>query len=337
MPAFEDIIAALKGGQAQPDAMPFGVGGPAEPVHEATNIINPVVGHVAQSVANVPKHLIDQATQFDPTDIRGSTERVVPAATDTVMALMGRGIAAPKAGLGAFGGTMAKTADLRQLDAAMTRSARGANPDQTRMMTGWEQNPIDQKWRFEIPDNKMAMKFMPQKLGDKATGSIDSLVSHPELMKAYPDLKGLRLDLTKTKPGIEEGGYYPPRGKVPPRFEADAPNYAGGRSVMGHELQHGIQNIEGFSPGGMPEQFIPHFEKIMRQSDAPYDHAHLTDLAHQSYHNIAGEVEARNVQKRLDFSPLRRLTEPPVMTQDVPFHEQYDVNKMIELLKSRNK
>src|SRR6266446_1272962 len=113
---------------------------------------------------------------------------------------------------------------------------------------------------------------MPPNIGDKATGSVDALVSHPELFKAYPDLKGLRLDLTKTKHGIEEGGYLPPRGKVPARFEVEAPNYAGGRSVAAHELQHGVQNIEGFATGGMPEQFIPHFEKIMRNSDVPvYD------------------------------------------------------------------
>src|SRR6266850_7513115 len=161
MPAFEDIIAALKGGKPQPDAMPFGVAGPAEPVHEATNIINPLAGSLAQKTMDVPKHLIDAAAQFDPNDIHGSTARVVPAATDAAMALMGRGVAAPTAGAGIFGGRLAKTADLRQLDTAMTRAARGAPPDQTRMMTGWEQHPIDQQWRFEIPDNKLAMKYMP--------------------------------------------------------------------------------------------------------------------------------------------------------------------------------
>ena len=181
MASFEDIIAALKGGKPQPDAMPFGVGGPAEPVHEPTNIINPIAGSLAQKTMDVPMHLIDAAAQFDPNDIHGSTARVVPAATDAAMGLIGRGVAAPTAGLGAFGGRLAKTADLRQLDAAMTRSARGANPDQTRMLTGWEQNPIDQKWRFEIPDNKLAMKYMPSSIGDKATGSVDALVSHPEL------------------------------------------------------------------------------------------------------------------------------------------------------------
>lgn len=94
MASFDDIIAALKGGKLQPDAMPFGVGGPAEPVHEATNIINPLAGSLAQKTMDVPKHLIDQAAQFDPNDIHGSTARAVPVAADTTLALMrGSGLA----------------------------------------------------------------------------------------------------------------------------------------------------------------------------------------------------------------------------------------------------
>src|SRR5712675_1499963 len=98
--------------------MPFGVGGPAEPVAEPTNIINPLVGSLAQKTMDVPKHLIDAAAQFDPNDIHESTRKVVPAATEAAMALMGRGVAAPTAGLGIFGGVNAKTANLRNLDTA---------------------------------------------------------------------------------------------------------------------------------------------------------------------------------------------------------------------------
>jgi len=336
MPSFEDIIAALKGGKPQPDAMPFGVGGPAEPMAEPTNIINPIIGHVAQKTLDVPKNLIDQAAQFDPNDIHGSTQRVIPAAADTVMALMGRGIAAPTKGLGAFGGINAKTANLRNLDMAMTQAAQGADPARTRLLTGWEQHPIDQKWRFEIPDNKLAMKFMPKNVGDTAVGSMDSLVKHPELMKAYPDLRGLRLDLTKDASQMG-GGYLPASGSLSPRFETHAVTPAGARDVLSHELQHGIQDIEGFTAGAAPEMFAPEFEKMMRKNNLPYNYEKLDELANKTYHNTAGEVEARNVSKRMDLSPLQRLVTPPAMTQDVPYHEQYDTQKMIELLKSRFK
>ncbi len=94
MASFEDIIAALKGGKPQPDAMPFGVGGPAEPMAEPTNVLNPIVGHLAKAATDVPKNLINQAAQFDPNDIHGSTARTVPVAADTTLALLrGSGLA----------------------------------------------------------------------------------------------------------------------------------------------------------------------------------------------------------------------------------------------------
>ncbi len=47
-----------------------------------------------------------------------------------------------------------------------------------------------------------------------------------------------------------------------------------------------------------------------------------TLTANQAYRNLAGEVEARNVQKRLDWTPEQRRATPPWATQDVPDEDQ---------------
>lgn len=41
-----------------------------------------------------------------------------------------------------------------------------------------------------------------------------------------------------------------------------------------------------------------------------------------AYHRLAGEVEARNVQKRMDMTPEQRKAQPPWATQDVPDADQ---------------
>lgn len=315
--------------------------------------ISPLWPNYIKSIMDIPKHLIDTAAQAPPaglrredvTDIPGSAQPIDPlvkATTDQAISMAGSGMPMAETGAaGIFGGKLAKTADLRSLDTAMTRVARGDHPNEVRMVTGWEQNPIDKQWRFEIPDNKAAMAYMPPSVGDKATGSVSSLMSHPDLFKNYPDLKGLRLDLTKTtasKLGPNDtslsGSYYPQSGPVPPRIEVGAPNYAGARTVGLHELQHGVQDIEGFTPGSDPSYFAPEFEKLLRSRDssAPYDFDKIKEMANLAYYRTAGEVEARNVEARKDFSPLDRLMKPSWQTQSVPYEDQVNFANVLREL-----
>lgn len=89
------------------------------------------------------------------------------------------------------------------------------------------------------------------------------------------------------------------------------------RSVLVHEIQHAIQNIEGFAKGGN----LIIGERISKQRDS------LTDWQRnlspgEAYFNIAGEVEARNVQKRLGMSIEERLASLAEETEDVTRKDQ---------------
>lgn len=320
------ILAALKGVDPA-DAMPFGAA--ATPEGSPTMLSSMLAG-----VMNIPKHLIDAAKKApqpglrreDFTDLPGSAQpgdKLAGAAADTSMALAGAGAPAAEAGAaGIFGGKLAKTANLRQLDEAMRRHAAGFSPEETRLITGWEQNPADSQWRFEIPDNKAALSYMPPNMGDKATGSVASLMSHPEAFKAYPDLQSLRLTLEKDPQASGAYNY------TPPRINVNAPDFTKGRSVALHELQHGVQDIEGFTPGANPDWYAGEIEKNIRAKNGPaaFDYDEIKNLANHAYHNTSGEVEARNVETRRDFTPLQRLMQPSWSTQDVPYANQLAID-----------
>jgi len=74
--------------------------------------------------------------------------------------------------------------------------------------------------------------------------------------------------------------------------------FAPERSLSLHEIQHNVQNIEGFAPGGRPSSG--------------------GKLATERYRRKAGEAEARNVETRRDFTAKQRRERPPWSTLDVP-------------------
>jgi hypothetical protein len=328
------LIAALRG----QDAMPFGVGGPAEPAIEsgAPGLISALLG--------MPKELMEASAKAVPglrrqdvTDIPGSTQPNDPmygAAADMAMNLASSGMpAAEKGAAGIFGGKLAKTADLKALQEAEQMRMGGKHPDDIWKDTGWAHSPMDSHWKFEIPDNKLALKYMPDVEGNRAIGHVDTLLSHPELKKAYPQLFDNPLDITRA--AKKEGWYYPVdpviKDFVKPKIVINAPNMADARSVASHELQHGVQDLEGFTFGSNKSQFAKILEEDMKKAGFKgYDFDKIKNKSEDFYHRTAGEVEPRNVQKRLDFSPTARRILPPWATQDVP----YDKQLVIEALKN---
>lgn len=322
-----DLATTIKALLGNTDPMPFGMGSPAEPAVAAPGFVMDAIN----SAAALPKRTIDASKHW------AATGEFDPAPyADAAMTLGAGGVPmAEKGAAGIFGGRLAKTADLKALHEAEQMQAGGKHAADIWRDTGWMQSPMDAKWRFEIPDNKMALKYMPTS-GEKAFGSVDSLLSHPELKKAYPEVFHHDLEITRdlARP-LGEGGFAPSEplfgGVVNPRISIIAPHMPLGRSVAGHELQHDVQGIEGFAFGSAPRQFATILEDKMRKSgNGAYNFNELDNKARDLYHRTAGEVESRNVQKRLDYSPAERKLMPPWETQDVP----YDQQLLIEALKN---
>ncbi len=200
----------------------------------------------------------------------------------------------PKAALGMFGGRLAATADQSALKLAEAMDARGkATREQIYELTGWFKG-VDGKWRFEIDDSQArALPSADVQAGKNAHSvPLSEVMSHPDFLKAYPDAQALKAQAWNGKlPNGADGSYYDGRGMIYNAASAD-----NGRSIMLHELQHAAQGREGFAQGGQ--------------------------VGNQDYRRLAGEVEARTVQKRQKLTPLERRARPPWYDYDVPEHEQ---------------
>ena len=156
---------------------------------------------------------------------------------------------------------------------------RGANPEKVWKKYGWTKDPSG-KWMFRIDDS--GAKLRSFKWRDESTrpfktieNKLPDILDHPELFKAYPELRDL--DIRKTS----KGGSY----------TGGTLYFDGTRSSLFHEIQHAIQEIEGFAPGsspGMFESYKPVWDAVKNQWTHPKHKE-----AMKSYKSTAGEIYAR--------------------------------------------
>lgn len=286
------------------------------------------IGHLAHSVIDIPKNLIDTAAEAPPaglrredyTDIPGAAQPIDPlvkASTDQALGMAGRGMPMAETGAaGVFGGKLAKTANLRQLESAQNLITKGKAPEEVMKNTGWFQSPTDGQWRFEIPDNASSINHFPN--NGFVGGPIEALYSHPELYKAYPQLRDFRMENYKAD---APSGFMDLDKSL---ASVSAPTSKEARSIAAHEVQHGIQDIEGFQQGTDPREYAKVIEHGLKSGNGlqSYDYDKVREMSHQAYARTAGEVEARNVQKRLDYSPIKRVAQMPWESQDFPYDKQ---------------
>ena len=186
-----------------------------------------------------------------------------------------------------FAGPGAKTADLLKLNLARQMEQAGASADDILTNTGWFKG-MEGKWKFEIPDNALRFSTGPLTGGQKVP--VGDVLDHPDLYAAYPFLRGMKAQ--PMPPDVPSGAVGMFQGPANPNGLVSLAQKAR-RDTALHEMQHAIQEQEGFALGGGYE--------------AP-------DL----YRRLAGEIEARNVQMRMLLSPQERISRPPWMTQDIP-------------------
>lgn len=317
------------------EAMPFGAG--ATPEGSPTMLSNMV-----SALLSLPKRAVD-ASKADTAHYAANgldqTSQTVGPAAEMAMALAGAGAPFAEAGAaGIFGGRLAKTANLDALREAEMMAAKGMHPETVLRETNWFRSPSDHKWRFEIPDDKMRIQHMPTTEGHDVIGSVGVLVKHPELFKAYPQLQMPKMGIVNDAARPNGAGYF--QTGNPPTIGITAPNEAVARSVAAHELQHGVQGIENFSFGADPSNIAGLIEKGLRKNPSLYlNEGHnfmdVVGRADPIYRGIAGEVEARNVQRRLNWTPEERAAMSPWRTQDVPYRDQYvqESNDLIRALR----
>lgn len=330
-----------------------------------------------QALANMPKamlwdaprDLVDAARESPFVPGQAPSDDLVQQSFMTAMGLAGTGAPmAPRGAAGIFGGRLAQTADHAALAKAEKMHAEGADPRLIFNETGWFQG-ADGQWRFEIPDDRSGF-YRPETrttidnydIVNPRTVKTGEAYNHPDLYAAYPDLADVDLSFA---PLQDVNGYYrrpgtatpgdlipPPEEQIglntPPDRYGD--NMKQARSTMLHELQHAVQQREGFAPGSSPEAMkvltqVGEDARLLAQLGSGFEFKKATgrdphpaartlvaqmtpeELAqierdpYNAYRRVAGEVEARNVQTRRDFDATQR-TKPPWATEDVPREKQ---------------
>lgn len=174
----------------------------------------------------------------------------------------------PQAGV--FAGISAIGANLNDLSKAKKMMMDGVSPEKIWKDTGWLQAK-DGKWRYEIPD--AAATFIK-----KENGKLYDVLKHDALYEAYPQLKNIDVDFDASEIA---GAHY--SGENGGRISLNS-NF--GEGILLHEIQHEIQDIEGFSPGGSPND-----STIYNINGRQYFGA-------QAYERLLGEIEANLVQER---------------------------------------
>lgn len=181
-----------------------------------------------------------------------------------------------------FGGTQAQVGNELALARAKQMLASGNDTEAVRRDTGWFKG-ADEKWRFEIDDSNAKLKkpfphngaafgdvfysVFKNRLRNGMLGlRLGDILDHPSLFAAYPQLANLSVS---TQPGM--GASYLPGSPVSPRsieIGEEVPMYEV-ISCLLHEIQHGIQTIEGFATGGSPRMAsLPTNEAFAQQINA---------------------------------------------------------------------
>lgn len=218
-----------------------------------------------------------------------------------------------------------------------------------KMATGWERG-ADGKWRYEMPDAKIkdtmdvggghiVKRYEDDMLWNG--GKLSEVIDAPELFKAYPQLKDVRIETDAIMNDMPSHGEYNAKTNTI-TIHADELKYM--NSILNHEIQHAIQSIEGFDRGGSPRLVRGEIKKrlaevtkqirqlraegkedeakaIVEKNRGLYN-AYTKNDDYNSYKSLAGEVEARNVQERMNMTSEERRKSLAESTEDVARKDQ---------------
>jgi len=205
------------------------------------------------------------------------------------------------------------------LDVARNMESSKKSDKEIRLATGWERG-ADNKWRYEVPDFKFKKVLLgkydtetPLKnvieialTGGLEQYNLEKILSNDELFNLYPELKKVSLAITNSyKSGFQQ---MLPKGTDAAVFTdygvktiavKPTKNIELLETTIAHEIQHIIQDKEGFAVG-------EDFNKV----------------GEEKYIKSAGEVESRNVEKRMTMTPEERRKTTLKETEDVAREDQ---------------
>ena len=250
---------------------------------------------------------------------------------------------------------------MDNLRIAKEMEQEGKSPKEIKLATSWEKG-VDKKWKYEISYGKIKNKELVFDVENKnftntktAQTNLGEVYDHEELYEAFPELKNSPVIFYEDTKAFSESYMFEYMGSIyiNKKFFIDGKNKftedftsGQGKNSLQHEIQHLLQNIEGFATGsnlewnrlaiidsinyfrsrtnesesrdGLQGEYDKYFEQFVRRkfnsevADSILNSEgerleFLADLLKAPmYQNFAGEVEARNVQTRISMTPEQR-------------------------------
>lgn len=216
-----------------------------------------------------------------------------------------------------YAGEKAKNADKATLNTAKEMEKNGADAETIRQKTGWFRG-ADGKWRWEIddsgtetdtkwnflrnPDAKRYNElFEKAYLYDTATAEdlnelqildknlkgvrksplyLDEIVRHDKLFEAYPALRDVKVRF-EANTGNKEGSYHPEENEFVLRTGLKLEPEKLKNTII-HEIQHAIQEQEGFARGANPG----YWDEMIQRGYSRRKNDGRIERARKEYHRI---------------------------------------------------
>lgn len=228
-------------------------------------------------------------------------------------------------------GIHARTANRELLNEAQAMAAEGKMQKEIYEKTGWRRG-ADGNWRFEITDNldKIDIKKLQS---TKQFFSLSEIYDNEKLYEAYPFLREVTIQKEKlddNRLGYSEGDYLIV-------IDSDVDEWFTPGTII-HELQHIIQNYEGFASGGNTRQVRTLVNEAIRKKteEARSLAPHAT-----MYYNRRREYEMAMIMG--DEARMKELEVPiKKLEQEIPNKARRDriyrlFSEADKLLKNANK
>lgn len=224
---------------------------------------------------------------------------------------------------------------LADLDAAQLLDKKYKNMDaaskaaRIRRATGWEKDASG-NWKYELDDsiNRIKteiFKTYPELLRESATPTLlnlSDIYDAPELYKVFPYMKNVRVNFY-SDPNAFRAVLTPQGIMVNTKYLKGFSGENGLKGVLAHEIQHVIQAMEFAESKGLQGQDLRQlYNDVMDAMKAAGERRYNYDTSSMqagldAYMNDAGEIEARNVARRILMNADQRRMNTLASTEDV--------------------
>lgn len=260
--------------------------------------------------------------------VRAETERSAPARrAEAQQETTGPPGRATAAGIGA------RTADSAALRRAEALKKSGTDNETIRKETGWYRG-MDGQWRFEIDDSKIKLRYEASAENGREMipnyTTLGNLIDAPELFAAYPDMRNMDVVFQDLNDGAY-GAYNRQFDSIDLSRKLKSSQYDL-LDTLTHEIQHAVQNREGFTRGTNPTYWNRKLENGFdsRTTNQKKRSAQLAEKYNQL--KSADPQLMKAVEELEDMTPTVPRGEVDwdtleQLTPDPPEWEQYDAKR----------